>query len=221
MQVPPLAHLGISPKSHDLVEYLDAFPCYISAIAKCWIWWIRRVLQDTWLILRFRRGSQEAFCRIYEKYRDNLLRLAVSLLKEKSVGEDIVHEVFAHLIESRHTFVLTGSLKAYLATCVANRARNANRDGRRGGTADSETVAARVSHAQRPDQWAVCSEEFERLRVALLRLSYEQREVVGLHIHGRMTFKEIAATQQVSIKTVQSRYRYALEKLRAMLDGEV
>jgi DNA-directed RNA polymerase specialized sigma24 family protein len=55
----------------------------------------------------------------------------------------------------------------------------------------------------------------------MLDLPYEQREVVGLHIHGRMTFKQIAAAQQVSIKTVQSRYRYALDKLRALLDGEV
>ena len=178
------------------------------------------MLQDRWLILRFKRGSRKAFCRLYEKYRDDLLRLAVSLLKEKSVGEDIVHEVFARLIEDRHTFELTGSLKAYLATCVANRARNANRDGRRVRT-DLSGAAEMASDRRRPDQWAVCSEEFERLRAALLDLPYEQREVVGLHIHGRMTFKEIAAAQEVSIKTVQSRYRYALDKLRALLDGEV
>lgn len=179
------------------------------------------MFQDKWLILRFKRGSREALCRIYERYRDDLLRLAVSLLKEKSVGEDIVHEVFAGLIEARHSFELTGNLKAYLATCVANRARNANRDGRhswQGNLADAESL---VSNARRPDQWAVCGEEFEKLRAAMLDLPYEQREVVGLHIHGRMTFKQIAATQQVSIKTVQSRYRYALDKLRALLDGEV
>ena len=35
------------------------------------------VLKDQWLILRFRHGSREAFCRIYETYRDDLLRVAV------------------------------------------------------------------------------------------------------------------------------------------------
>jgi DNA-directed RNA polymerase specialized sigma24 family protein len=55
----------------------------------------------------------------------------------------------------------------------------------------------------------------------MLDLPCDQREVVGLHVHGRMAFKEIAAAQQVSIKIVQSRYRYALDKLRALLDGEV
>ena len=179
------------------------------------------MLQDKWLILRFRQGSQEAFCRIYERYRDDLLRLAVSLLKEKSVAEDIVHEVFAAMIQARHTFKLTGSLKAYLATCVANRARNVNRDGRRDGKANLKGAAALSSDYVRPDQWAVCSEEFEMLRAAMLDLPYAQREVIALHVHGRMTFKNIAAMQQVSIKTVQSRYRYALDKLRVLLDGEV
>ncbi|MBN1361112.1 MAG: hypothetical protein JW993_10985 [Sedimentisphaerales bacterium] len=53
--------------------------------------------------MRFRRGSQEAFRRIYEKYRDDLLRLAVSLLQDKSVAEDVVHEVFLSLIRARCT----------------------------------------------------------------------------------------------------------------------
>jgi RNA polymerase sigma-70 factor (ECF subfamily) len=74
---------------------------------------------------------------------------------------------------------------------------------------------------RRPDQWAVCSEEFDRLRDAVLSLPYEQREVLALRIHGQLTFKDIAAAQKTSIKTVQSRYRYALDKLRVLLDGEV
>jgi RNA polymerase sigma factor (sigma-70 family) len=179
------------------------------------------VLQDRWLILRFRHGSREAFCRIYETYRDDLLRLAVSLLKDKSAAEDIVHEVFVGLIGARRTFELTGSLRAYLATCVANRARNTNRDNRRGVRLDPAGSAAMPCERRRPDQWAVCSEEFDRLRAAMLELPYEQREVVALRVYGQLTFREIAALRGASIKTVQSRYGYALDKLRLALDGEV
>ena len=68
------------------------------------------MLRDKWLILRFRQGSQDAFCRIFERYRDDLLRLALSLLQDKCSAEDIVHEVFLHLIQVRQTFTLTGSL---------------------------------------------------------------------------------------------------------------
>ena len=36
-----------------------------------------------------------------------------------------------------------------------------------------------------------------------------------------MKFREIADSQNVSINTIQSRYRYGLERLRSLLDGKV
>jgi DNA-directed RNA polymerase specialized sigma24 family protein len=36
-----------------------------------------------------------------------------------------------------------------------------------------------------------------------------------------LKFRQIAKLQKVSIKTAQSRYRYGLDKLRSILDGEV
>ena len=56
---------------------------------------------------------------------------------------------------------------------------------------------------------------------ALGQVPFEQREVIVLHVHGDMKFKEIAQLQGVSIKTIQSRYRYGLEKLRSLIDSEV
>ena len=178
------------------------------------------MLKDIRLILRFRQGSRQAYCDIYETYRDDMLRVAVSLLKEKSQAEDIVHEVFVNLIQARRTFKLTDRLRPYLITCVANRARNANRDSRHVLAVDSDDCVL-ISQHRRPDQWAVCSEEFEMLRNALIELPYDQREVVALHVHGQLTFKEIAQNFGCSIKTIQSRYRYALDKLRVLLNGEV
>jgi RNA polymerase sigma-70 factor (ECF subfamily) len=149
-----------------------------------------------------------------------MLKVAVSLLKEKSRAEDIVHEVFVNLIQVRKTFKLNDKLRSYLVTCVANRARNANRDSHQMLEVDTDDCVL-VSQYRHPEQWAVCSEEFEMLRKALLELPFDQREVVTLHIHGQMTFKEIAKYFECSIKTVQSRYRYALDKLRILLNSEV
>lgn len=52
---------------------------------------------------------------------------------------------------------------------------------------------------------------------ALEKLSFEQREVIVLHLQGDMKFREIAALLDMSINTVQSRYRYGIEKLRQVL----
>ena len=64
-------------------------------------------------------------------------------------------------------------------------------------------------------------EELRQLSDALSQSPYEQREAVVLHLKGGMTFGAIARAQGLSINTVQSRYRYGIEKLRSMLNGEV
>jgi RNA polymerase sigma-70 factor (ECF subfamily) len=178
------------------------------------------VLEDRLLIWKFKRGSKDAFCRIYEKYRDDLLRLAMSLLNDAGVAEDIVHDVFTSFIRTGKQFQLTGSLKGYLATCVANRARNVNRTHRQ-QTAELDVTRLVASSSDRPDGWIISTEEFGRLSDALAQLPYDQRETVILHVQGGMKFREIAQFQDVSIKTAQSRYRLALDKLRALLNSEV
>jgi RNA polymerase sigma-70 factor (ECF subfamily) len=179
------------------------------------------VLEDKLLVWKFRRGSRDALRRIYKKYRDDLLRLATALLNETSAAEDVVHDVFTCFVRSAGQFQLTGSLKGYLATCVANRARNVNRARQRQQTTGLDNAGAIASDWRRPDQWIICSEEFTQLRNALAQLPYEQREAVILHVQSGMKLREIAKVQDVSIKTVQSRCRYALEKLRSLLDSEV
>jgi RNA polymerase sigma-70 factor (ECF subfamily) len=72
-----------------------------------------------------------------------------------------------------------------------------------------------------PDRLAVSAEESRRIRYAMACLPYEQREVIVLHLQDGMTFKAIARSMDVSINTIQSRYRYGLDKLQSVLDGEV
>jgi RNA polymerase sigma-70 factor (ECF subfamily) len=179
------------------------------------------VLEDRFLVRRLRRGDEAALCRIYEKHRDALLRLAVSLLNDPAGAEDVVHDVFAAFIRQARQFRLTGSLRSYLATCVANRARNANRTGRVRSAVPLAEAAGLAAEVRRPDGWVECSEELRQVAGALARLPAEQREAITLHLQGGLKFREIAAFQHVPLKTALSRYRGGLLKLRSLLNGEV
>jgi len=176
------------------------------------------MLEDKLLIWKFNCGNREALRSIYEKYKDDLVTLAAALLNDVACAEDTVHDVFVGFIESSRKFRLTGSLKGYLATCVANNARNINKAGRRHQNVEASGI---MPDANRPDTAAIFGEELRQLSLALEQLPYEQREVLLLHSYSGMRFKAIAKEQNVSINTVQGRYRYALNKLRSMLDGEV
>ncbi|MHC4542796.1 MAG: RNA polymerase sigma factor [Planctomycetota bacterium] len=179
------------------------------------------MVEDRYLVWKFKRGSRDALRAIYEKYADDLLSLAGNLLDDKTGAEDVVQDVFVSFVQSIGKFRLTGSLKGYLATCVANRSRDYRRRTKRRQTAVVSRPEQAAYRAGNPVQLAICSEQLQTLSAALSELPYEQREAIALRIHGNLRFRQIAELQNVSTKTVQSRYRYGLDKLWSTLNGEV
>lgn len=179
------------------------------------------MIEDPLLIWRFKRGSGDALRRIYEKYKNDLLKLGVSLTGDSATAEDIVQDVFVRFAEAGSRIRPAGNLRKYLMTCVANRVRNRRRDQRRRPTCGLEGTEPMSSGRRGPEQWAILNEELVQLSEAMAQMPYEQRETVGLYMEGGMTFREIAVIQDVSINTVQGRYRYGMRKLRTLLNGEL
>ncbi len=179
------------------------------------------MIEDRLLILGFKRGSQQALRQIYDKYKVQLLRIAVVLIRDANTAEDIVHDVFVKFAQLGDRLSATGSLKNYLVTSVVNRTRNYRRDSHRRAETSLDGAQTLLSKRRGPEQWAVVSERLARLSRALEQLPYEQREVVCFRAEMDMTFRQIAAIQKTSVNTAKGRYRYALEKLRSHLDSEV
>jgi RNA polymerase sigma-70 factor (ECF subfamily) len=178
------------------------------------------MIEDRLLIWKFKRGSSDALCRIYEKYKGSLLRLASALLNDTAAAEDIVHDCFVSFAQSSQRLKTSGNLKSYLMVSVANRASNWNRAKQRQKTTGLNEVAPILSRLKRPEQWIIYNEQLCLLNDAFAQLSHEQREVIVLHLQGEMKFRAIAEFQGVSINTIQSRYRYGLDKLRSILNSE-
>jgi RNA polymerase sigma-70 factor (ECF subfamily) len=178
------------------------------------------MLEDKLLLLKLKRGSADALRRIYEKYKDELLALAIALSNDRAAAEDALHDVFVSLVEYSEKLQLRTSLKSYLSSCIANRVRNLNRV-KSLRTAQLSRAEAVSSDWDKPDQLAASAELSRRIDQAMEQVTYEQREVIILHLQSGMRFRAIAQSQGVSINTVQSRYRYGLDKLRMLLNGTV
>jgi RNA polymerase sigma-70 factor (ECF subfamily) len=179
------------------------------------------MLEDALLRIRFNRGRKDVLPRIYEKYKHELVTLAAALLQDKSKAEDAVHDVFVSLLEPQRQLKISRTLKGYLATAVANKARTKNKFSANHQTVGNEQLEISATKDSRPDFNAVFGEQKRYLMNVLSQLPYEQREVILLKIYSGLKFRAIAESQNVSINTVQGRYRYGLEKLRSILDGEL
>ena len=178
------------------------------------------MLEDKVLLWKIKHGSSDALCRIYEKYKRDMLSLANALLHDLNAAEDVVHDVFVSFVQSADEFKLTGSLKGYLTTCVVNLARDKIRARQRHHLVLDKVNPVSLDSRQ-PSDSLIYDEELQRLSNAMAQLPCEQREAIVLHLRGGMTFKAVANSQSVSINTIQSRYRYGLDKLRSLLDSEV
>jgi RNA polymerase sigma factor (sigma-70 family) len=178
------------------------------------------MLEDELLKLRFKAGSIDALQRIYEKYRDYLLTLAMALANDGGTAEDVVHDVFVAFAQSGTKFRLHGSLRAYLATCVVNRVRDQMRAKRRRGQALDEELPLE-SDFDPPDGRILSDERSRLVARALARLPDEQRETIALHLNGQLKLREIARLQEVPLTTVRGRYRHGIERLRSILNGRL
>jgi len=127
-------------------------------------------MEDKLLVYRCKRGSQEALTRIYHKYKADLLLLAMALLNDRTAAEDVVHDVFVSFVQGLDAFRLTGRLKGFLLTCVANHARNWNKAQRRRSHLGSTADEAAPSYADGPLESVACNEQVGRLSGALAEL---------------------------------------------------
>jgi len=178
------------------------------------------MLEDKLLLMKFKRGSPDALRRIYEKYKDELLALAVALSNDRAMAEDALHDVFVSFAQYAEKFRLKTSLKSYLSACIANRIRNLKRVKSQQAVQLNEAEAY-GKDCHRPDRLAISVELYRRIEQAMAQLPYDQREVIILHLQSGIKFRTIAESLNISINTVQSRYRYGLDKLRSLLDIEV
>ncbi len=178
-------------------------------------------IEDRLLIRRFNAGDMDALRRIYEKYKPDLISVAKALLNDAAAVEDVLHDVFVRFASQAGRFRLNGSLKGYLAICVANRARNVNRRNRQNGQETLIRTGTESSGRPEPSQAAGFMERRRSVAGALAQLPQEQCQVVVLHVLSSLRFREIAQQTGESVNTIQSRYRYGLAKLQSLLNGEV
>jgi RNA polymerase sigma-70 factor (ECF subfamily) len=179
------------------------------------------MLEDRRLLWRLKCGDKDALRLIYEQHERDLLTLAANLLHDPATAEDVVQDVFIGLVRSVPRLKLRRTLRAYLATAVANRIKDHYRQRSRARPAPLEEAGHVLAGHDGPVQMVIDDEQMQKLRSALEELPCEQREVIMLRVHADMKFREIAEYQKTSVKTALSRYQYGLNKLRSMLNDEV
>jgi RNA polymerase sigma-70 factor (ECF subfamily) len=151
--------------------------------------------------------------RIHDEHVTAMYRLGLALLRDEAAVRDLLQDVFVKLAEGRVSEVEITDERSYLLRMVRYGALDRLR--REKVRRDHATAATSELFNRSPDP----DREAFRLQLeqALAGLPAEQREVVVLKLWEERTFDEISRICGISPNTAASRYRYGLDKLRALL----
>ena len=161
-------------------------------------------------------GDEEEWTVWLDRHGPVLVLLARQRVAGHADAEDVVQEAFVRFWRARHR---ASDPLAFLYTCVRRCALDWQRS--RGRRYRREQLASRP---EAEPSFAGAAEEAERraaVEALLHGLPEDQREVVVMKIWGGLSFPQIAEALRTSANTAASRYRYALDKLRARSAEEV
>lgn len=176
-------------------------------------------LNDQLLAERLRSGDREALGELYDRYASVAMAVAVRVVSDRELAEDLVHDAYVAVWQKIDRFDPSrGSLRSWLLTIVRNRAIDRLRGTRPSmelGEADEQSL---LRTGPNPTwEAAAARRSAHELRRALESLPDEQRQAVELAYFGGRTYREIATLTGVPQGTANGRLRLALAKLRDSL----
>jgi RNA polymerase sigma-70 factor (ECF subfamily) len=140
---------------------------------------------------------------LYDAWASRLLAYMMTITRDRTTAEDALHNLFVKLATGRPEL---RDPAVYLYRAARNEALRVLRRRVERPLADLEFVAAPGGSA-------------EHVADALDRLPAEQLDVVVLHVFLGLSFREASEVLGIPPDTAASRYRYALEKLRGLIDS--
>lgn len=173
-------------------------------------------ISDESLLSGLAVGDDRAALVFVRRYQRRLFGLAVGILGDASLAEDVAQEAFIRIF--RHAVMFDarrGSVSSWALTITRNLAIDALRM-RRGIPTDPDDpmFLGLVSAERQPADIAITEDELGFVRAALSELPLEQRRAVLLAAMYGRSATEIARFEEIPLGTAKSRIRVGMAKLR-------
>jgi RNA polymerase sigma-70 factor (ECF subfamily) len=184
---------------------------------------------DEALMARYQKGDVRAFEVLLSRHRKPVYNFIYRFVGTREQAEDLLQETFLRVIKGADSYQREAKFTTWLYTIARNQCVDLSRRMklRRMSSLDQPSTAEDdgatlmdvvADGGAQVDRQAEGGELQMRLKAAVEQLSEEQREVFLMREVLQMQFKEIADVTGVPENTVKSRMRYALEKLRDLLE---
>jgi RNA polymerase sigma factor (sigma-70 family) len=172
-------------------------------------------VSDETLLAGLGSGNPEASAAFIRRFQGRVYGLAVTMLRDPDVAEDVAQETFVRVWRHAATY---DARRGRVPTWVLAIARNLAIDRARLRSAtpvDPEVIASELEVAT--EDAPVDIAERDRVRQAVGALPDDQRRALVLAMYAGRTAREISELDGVALGTVKTRIRAAMLKLRDTL----
>ena len=167
--------------------------------------------EDVRLVAGVIGGDKAALNWIYQKHGGAMQVVAMRVLRDESLGEDVVQDVFISFWKSPERFDAgRGSLRTFLLTIAHRRAIDILRSEKARTRREQSTGPA---HTVDVDHEVWIRSLSEQVRQAVATLGEDERDAISLAYFGGLTYVEVAERLAEPEGTVKSRIRSGLKKL--------
>jgi RNA polymerase sigma factor (sigma-70 family) len=173
-------------------------------------------LSDEALVALIGHGEEVALAELYDRYGRVAFGLALRIVRDHALAEDVVQEAFLAVWRSASRFLPErAKASTWILTLVHRRAVDLVRKEERRRAEPLESVTAPTAEDSQETAWL----RFERERVqkALRTLPDQQREALELAYYGGFTQSELADRLGQPLGTIKSRMFAGLSRLREVL----
>jgi len=180
------------------------------------------VISDARLVELAVNGSEDAYEKLFESYRERVYRVAYGWCHDSQTALDLVQDVFIKAFRSLDRFRSDSSIWTWLCRIAINRcldyARKKGRSKEISVEAPEDIAPAQgVTGSADPADEAQLRELKVAVEGAIEALSPEAKSAFTLRFFDEMSYREIAKALDCSVGTVMSRLFYARQKLKDLL----
>jgi len=171
---------------------------------------------DLDLIRRLAQGDESALATLYDRYAGVVYSVAMRVVKDAGVAEEILQDIFYHLWRHASDYdAARGGLGAWLFVSARNRAIDRLR---RRKPLDAPKAEATLPSRFNLESRVAQAELMSKIKSAIDDLPAPQRQALELAYFEGMTHSEISQRTGEPLGTVKTRLRAALQALRQVLN---
>jgi len=175
-------------------------------------------LSDAELVRRAQEGDELALEVLVERHQDAAFRVALSLVGDTDLAQDVVQDAFLKAFRALGGFRGEAAFRTWLLTITANAARGALRKQGRRREASLDAVGPVASTEVDPEESAVVGDEAARARAMLVDLPEKQRLAVQLRIDEGLSFREIGEVIGSTEGAARVNYFHGIHRLRERME---